>query len=237
MLMASHQDNQLLARLGARGLSELARYLKPVELHRGATLAEPHKKIRNVYFPVSGVISFVAHAGRAGGIHTAVVGKDGVIGATQALDDKISLNGIYVQVAGAAFVIDRDPLREAIRNNNAIRRVLAAHEEFFNSDVQQTAACNAVHQVDERTARWLLRMSDLVGGDIPLTQNDLAEMIGVSRPSVSIEASRLQTAGAIEYTRGQIHIKDVQVLKRFACECHGIVSQNYKSVFDAASEE
>jgi len=235
--MASHQDNQLLARLPARDLSELAGHLKLVELRRGATLAEPRERIRNVYFPVSGIVSFVAHTGRAGSIHTAMIGKDGVVGATQALDDKISLNGIYIQVAGYAFVVDRDRLREAIRNDNAIRQIIAAHEEFFNSDVQQTAACNAVHQTDERMARWLLRMFDLVGSDIAMTQNDLAEMIGVRRPSVSIEASRLQAAGAIGYGRGQIHINNIELLKRFACECHGIVAENYKSVFDVASKQ
>ena len=231
--MALPPDNQLLACLPVRDLSELAAHFRVVELRTGSVLARPRDKIRTVYFPLSGIVSFVALTGSAGGIQTAIVGKDGVVGATQALDDRISLNGINVQVGGSAITIDRDPLREAIRNGNAIQQVFAAYEEFFVSDAQQTAACNAVHHVDARMARWLLRMTKLAGDDLLLTQSELAEMLGVRRPSVSVEANRLQSAGAISYVRGRIHIENRKILTGFACECHDIAEENYKAVFEA----
>jgi hypothetical protein len=94
-----------------------------------------------------------------------MVGRDGVVGATQALDGKVSLNRIIVQLQGTASVIDRDPLRAAILSGNSIRKLIAAHEHFFVADIQQTAACNALHPVVARMCRWMLRMMDLIGTD------------------------------------------------------------------------
>jgi hypothetical protein len=160
-----------------------------------------------------------------------MVGRDGVVGAPQALDDKVSLNKIIVQLPGIASVIDRAPLREAVLSRNLIRKLFAAHEQFFIADIQQTAACNALHSVPARMGRWMLRMRDLAGTEMPLTQEYLAAMIGVTRPSVTSVASRLQTEGLISYKRGQIRIENVDRLKEASCECHEAVQLNYERLF------
>lgn len=105
-----------------------------------------------------------------------MIGKDGVFGAMQALDDKVSLNHVVTQVPGDASVIASDRLREAADGSRAFRGLLVKYDQFFLAQVQQTAACNALHSVQARTCKWLLRMHDLAGADIPLTQEFLAQM-------------------------------------------------------------
>jgi CRP-like cAMP-binding protein len=166
-------------------------------------------------------------------VQTGMVGRDGVIGAAQAIDGKRSINKIVVQVHGTASVIDRDPLRQLLDGNSPIRMVLAAHEQFWVADIQQTAACNACHPAEARIARWLLRMRDPVGDDLAITQDDLDGMIGVRRGTVSTVAGTLQEAGIISYVRRQLHIGNVQDLNKHSCECHQAVRQNYEALLEA----
>jgi Mn-dependent DtxR family transcriptional regulator len=111
------------------------------------------------------------------------------------------------------------------------RKLFAAYEQFFVADIQQTAVCNALHAVEARACRWILRMMDLAGTNVQLTHDQLAAMIGVQRSSVSQAAANLQSTGAISYSRGAIHITDVERLKQNACECHETVRQNYRRIF------
>jgi CRP-like cAMP-binding protein len=224
-------NNQLLAMLPAAEFAQLAKHLSTVELRRGETLALPDQKIRRVYFPHSGIVSFVVELSEGEAVQTGMIGRDGVIGAAQALDDRISLNKIVVQTPGIASVIDGDALLELVRAGSAIRKLIAAHEQFFTAAVQQTAACNAIHHVSARVSRWLLRMMDLIGPEIPITQEYLATMIGVRRTSVTTFASHLQSEGIISYARGQIHIADAERLKEMTCECHKAIQSNYERLF------
>ena len=226
--------NRLLQMLSASDRAVLERHLKTVPLTQGDVLAEPGDEIRNVYFPHSGIISFMVSLDDGALVQTFMVGCDGVVGAAQALDSKTSVNKILVQVSGTAAVIDRAPLREIVERNAEIRSVLAAHEQFLIADIQQTAACNARHSVEARMARWIMRMRDLAGDDLPLTQDYLASMIGVRRSSVSETATRMQEQGAIDYSRGRLHINDARVLERISCECHQAVRDNYESLFGAS---
>ena len=107
------------------------------------------------------------------------------------------------------------------------------YEQFFLSQVQQTAACNAVHKVEARTCKWLLRMHDLVGNDLELTQEFLAQMMGVRRTSVTQVAGDLQKAGMITYSRGRIHILDLEQVRAWACECDGDVRSHYRRIFQS----
>jgi CRP-like cAMP-binding protein len=229
--MPSPLDNQLLATLPASDLAGLSGHLRIVELRGGDTLARPGEEIRTIYFPHSGIVSFMVESKDGHVVQTSMVGRDGVIGAAQALDDKVSLNKIIVQMAGTASAIDRDPLREAVGAGNAIAKVLASYEQFFVADIQQSAMCNALHDVQERMSRWILRMMDLAGLDVQLTHDQLAEMIGVRRTSVTDAAGLLQSGGLISYKRGAIHISDVGQLRQAACECHESVRQNYARIF------
>ena len=214
--------NRLLQMLPEGEMAALNQHLKIVRLNQGDVLAEPGDNISNVHFPHSGIISFMVELDDGALVQTFMVGRDGVVGAPQALDDKTSINKILVQVSGEASVIDRAPLRRIASEYPAVRNLLAAHEQFLVADVQQTAACNA------RMARWILRMRDLAGDDLPLTQDYLASMIGVRRASVTEVASEMQRAGSISYVRGQLRITDPVALGRLACECHKSVQDNYQ---------
>jgi CRP-like cAMP-binding protein len=165
------ETNRLLQMLAEDDRAALAQYLRPMHLQAGDVLAEPGDDIRNVYFPHSGIVSFMVELDDGSRVQTVMVGRDGVVGAAQALDNKRSVNKIIVQVPGLASVIDRSPLRDLAERRSAIRSVLAAHDQFVIADIQQTAACNASHSTEARMARWILRMRNLVGDDLSLTQD------------------------------------------------------------------
>jgi CRP-like cAMP-binding protein len=231
------RSNFILARLTDEELGALSPHLSVVKLIFGEVIAETHERVRRVYFPHSGIISCVVDLAGGGAIETGMIGKDGVCGALQALDDKISLNRIVVQVAGEASVIDSDRLRDFALNSPNLRKVLVKYDLLFMAQVQQTAACNAVHNVRQRLCRWLLRMHDLQGPNLELTQEFLAQMMGVRRTSVTDVAKELQKAGLISYTRGKIHISDVDLVKAWACECEEDLRMHHKHIFDPPPSE
>jgi CRP-like cAMP-binding protein len=226
--------NRLLQLLPQAELAGLNENFRTMELRQGDVLAEPGDDIRSIYFPHSGIVSFMVELLDGSLVQTGMVGRDGVIGAAQAIDGKRSINKIVVQVPGTALVIDRDPLRQLLDGNSPIRKVLAAHEQFWVADIQQTAACNACHPAEARIARWLLRMRDLVGDHLAITQDDLGAMIGIRRGTVSTVAATLREAGIINYARGLLHIGNVEDLEKHSCECHRAVRENYAALLGAS---
>ena len=225
----SKSPNRLLASLPANAFSAISPHLKIVELKFGDVVAEAGSPIRQVYFPYSGVISLVVELDVGAMIETAMVGRDGVLNAAPALDGKVSLNKGIVQVAGSAGTIEVNRLRRLANEFEPFRSLLIRHEQVLFAQSQQSAACNASHSVEARMCRWLLYMRDLAGSDdLMLTQEFLAQMLGVRRPSVSIVASPLQKAGLIKYSRGRMRLLDVKGLKKRACECYGTVKAHYQ---------
>src|SRR5215212_8847514 len=142
-----HRNNFLLSRLEPALLAQIEPHLSLVALHHNDVLAESHQRIEKVYFPHSGIISCVVELIGGGAIETGMIGNDGVFGASQALDDKVSLNHVVMQVPGYASVISSDHIRKAADDSPALRGLLMKYEQFFLAQVQQTAACNAIHQV------------------------------------------------------------------------------------------
>ena len=225
----SKSPNRLLASLPADAFSAISPYLKIVELKFGDVVAEAGSPIRQVYFPYSGVISLVVELDVGAMIETAMVGHDGVLNAAPALDGKVSLNKGIVQVAGSAGTIEVNRFRRLANEFEPFRSLLIRHEQVLFAQSQQSAACNASHSVEARMCRWLLYMRDLAGSDdLILTQEFLAQMLSVRRPSVSIVASPLQKAGLIKYSRGHMRLLDVKGLEKRACECYGTVKAHYK---------
>src|SRR5215216_1738025 len=142
-----HQKNFLLNRLEPDVLAQIRPHLSLLELQHSDVLAETHERIEKVYFPHSGIISCVVELAGGGAIETGLIGNDGEFGASQALGDKVSLNHVVTQVGGMASVIASDRIREVADEVPAIRGLLVKYEQFFLSQVQQTAACNAVHAI------------------------------------------------------------------------------------------
>jgi CRP-like cAMP-binding protein len=126
-------------------------------------------------------------------------------------------------------------LRQIVLAIPAFRELLIGYEQFFLAQVQQTAACNAQHDLRQRMCRWLLRMNELAGPQLPLTQEFMAQMLGVRRTSVSEIAAELQRAGLISYHRGHLRIEDIDKVRQDACECHDALRVSHDLIFEAFS--
>jgi CRP-like cAMP-binding protein len=228
-----HRNNSLLNRLEPAVLDRLQPYFTIADLHQGAVLAETNQRIEKVYFPHAGIISCVVELIGGGAIETGMIGNDGAFGAAQALDGKVSLNHVVMQVPGAASLIASDEFRKVANEVPAFRGLLIRYEQFFLAQVQQTAACNAVHQVRARTCKWLLRMHELSGPELPLTQEFMAQMMGVRRGSITTVAQELQNSGMITYRRGRVQITNLDLIKQSACECNEDVRSHYRRLFNS----
>jgi CRP-like cAMP-binding protein len=224
-----HLSNLLLSSLSPEDRSALAPHLKPLSLKQQQILFEAGESIRYVYFPFNAIISLVVTLGTGEAIEAAMVGRDGIVGAAAALDGKVSLSRGIVQMPGEGASCDADALKELALKRPSMLSLLIRHEQTVYAQAQQSAACNAVHNIEARLARWMLRAQDLVGSaDLPFTQEFLAEMLGVRRTSVSVAAHTLQQTGLIRYRRGNIKIIDRDGLLECACECYGTIKTHYR---------
>ena len=234
--MPHHRDNFLLNLLEPDVFDQIEPQLSIIDLPREQVLAETHQRIEKVYFPHSGIISCVVELKGGGAIETGMIGRDGTFGASQALDDKVSLNHVVIQLAGTASLMASNDLRHQAEAHDVFRAVLIKYDQFFLAQVQQHVACNAVHTVQARTCKWLLRMHELVGSDLLLTQEFLAQMMGVTRTSVTTVAGELQKAGMITFSRGRLHIVDIAQIQKWACECDDDIRSHYRRIFSSNEE-
>jgi CRP-like cAMP-binding protein len=194
-------------------------------------LFEAGDPIRNAYFPEGAIISLVVGLSTGEMVEAAMVGRDGVVGASSALDGRISLSRAIVQISGDSLVCDVDALKGAALQSHTFLSRLVRHEQTVYAQAQQSAACMATHDVEARLCRWLLRARDLSGDDVLLfTQEFLAEMLGVRRNSVTTVAHTLQRAGMIKYARGKIQVLDVEGLRETTCECYETVNSHYQAL-------
>jgi len=225
----AQSPNRILDVLPQNIFAALRSHLKVVDLVFGDVIAKPGETVDRVYFPHTGVVSLVVEMEVGDIIETAMVGRDGVVNATAALDGKLSLHMGIIQVAGSASAIHPDTLRSIADEFTPFRSLLIRHEQVLLAQAQQSAGCNASHTVEARMCRWLLRIRDLTQSDeMKLTQEFLAQMLGVRRTSVSLVAGTLQSAGLIRYRRGNIKITDVEAVQSSACECHERVHAHYE---------
>jgi CRP-like cAMP-binding protein len=205
--------------------------LRSEELAQHTNLFDVRDTIKHVYFPIDAAISLVIPLSTGEIVETAMVGRDGVVGAAAALNGRHSLNRAMVQIGGQCLVCAVDPLKALLQEHRHMRSLIGAHEQALFAQAQQSAACNATHVIESRFARWLLRASDLRGSnELPLTQEYIAQMLGVRRTSVTLVARTLQKAGMIRYARGHIKLIDVPALQETACECYQTVKINYDNM-------
>jgi CRP-like cAMP-binding protein len=221
-------DNNLLSRMSPDDFKRLEPHLKQDHFKQHTVLFQADEEIRHVYFPTGAVVSLVVGLSTGEMVEAAMVGKDGVVGASAALDGRISLSRGIVQLAGDMLVCDIEGLKSVAMESQRLLSLLIRHEQTVYAQAQQSAACFASHAVQSRLARWLLRARDLSGSDtLNFTQEYLAEMLGVRRTSVTVEAHTLQTAGMIKYSRGKIQILNVEGLQDTACECYRTINHHY----------
>ena len=223
--------NLILQSLSPSDKSLLEPHLKPVDLQQAKVLFEAGNTVDAVYFPYTAVISLVVTLSTGEHIEAAMVGCDGVVAASAALDGKVSLSRAIVQIAGNGVTCPPNLLKKAALQSETLHSLLIRHEQTVYAQAQQSAACNIAHTVEARLCRWLLRARDLSQDDtLPFTQEFLGEMLGVRRTSVSLVAHTLQQAGMIKYSRGRIQIVNLEALTETACECYGTIRKHYASL-------
>jgi CRP-like cAMP-binding protein len=229
----SHSPNHLLASLPAADFELFRPHLETIELVQENSLVAAGDRLTRVFFPHSGVISLVVSLADGAMVEVAMIGRDGIFGASAALDGNISLTDAIVLMPGFASTLAVGRLRAAAEQSITFRTTLIRHEQALFAQAQQSAACNASHAVEARLARCLLRLHDLSEVvTLPLTQDFLAQMIGVKRNSVSTVAHILQERGIIKYARGHIEITDLEALKNASCECYKAVNAQYNRLLN-----
>ena len=216
--------NRILASLSPADYRRIASKLEPVTFRSGQCLHEVAGPISYVYFPQNGVASVVARLDEGGIVEVATIGNEGVVGLTAYLGNGHSSMEVFVQIPGEAVRMEARVFRQEIRAQTALRDAVGRYAQALLTQVGQSAACNRVHPIDERCARWLLMSHDRVSGDeISLTQEFLAEMLGVRRAGVTRAAGLLKRRKVIDYRRGRIRVLDRKELERAACECYAFI--------------
>lgn len=227
------QSSKLLALLSAAEAERLSPFLHEVQLGRGQGLLEAGSLIDYVWFPHDCVTSTVVDSAEGPTIEVGLMGYEGMVGLSLALGKAVSNTTVIVQIPGTATkMAAHDFTRHVVHERSELFSLLLQYTDSFMAMVAQTAACNSLHAIDERLARWILMVHDRIGrNDIALTQEFLAFMLGVRRPSVSLAASDLQQRGLIRYGRGQINVIDRKGLERCACDCYNIVRDIMSGMF------
>jgi len=221
-----HQDNRLLAALPREMIGLMGHDLKQIPLAQGQALYEPGEPIDQIYFPQSGMISLLVVAKDGAATETATIGREGAVGLHGALGKRLSFTRATTQIPGRFSVIRAAIFAQFAQDHAPVRDLIARYTEILWAEAQQIAACNATHDAPARLCRWLLRAADRTGSDhLPLTQELLAQMLGVRRTTVTILAQTLQRSGLIKYTRGHITILNREQLEHRACECYAVMQQ------------
>lgn len=227
----AHSSNLLLASLSHGDIELLRPHLASVRLKQKDVLMEEGKHVRAVYFPTNSVISLVVTLQNGRVVESAMVGRDGVLAASPALDSRLSLSRAVVQLAGYALVCEAARFKKAVLESPTLLSAIMRHEQTLYAQSQQSTACMSAHTVSDRVCRFLLRARDLCGEDeFLITQELLAEILAVRRTSITESATAMQAAGLIDYKRGVIRISDVSALQEASCECYAAVRSHYSEL-------
>jgi CRP-like cAMP-binding protein len=220
----THVANRLLAALPHDDRARLSPHLELIDWPLRLPLNQAGAVIDYAYFPISGLASIVAYMSDGTAVEMGLVGRDGMLGVPALFGSGVASHTAFVQGEGSALRIAATALREELARGGALHQLLSRYAEFCLADVGQLAACNALHPLSARCARWLLRARDGLGSDrFGLTHEFLAMMLGVRRAGVTVAANGLREAGLIEYQNGQMTILDGPKLEAAACECYGFV--------------
>jgi CRP-like cAMP-binding protein len=216
--------NRLLAVLAPDERDRVLRGAKPEPMDAHQILYPAGREITHVYFPVSGVVSLVIKMANAADVEVMTIGNEGLVGIPLILGVASTTMEGLCQIPGRVLKVPAKIVLEEIRRTTSFNRLLLRYSEAVMVQLAQHAACNRTHSMEQRCARWLLMARDRVeSDDFPLTQQFLAEMLGVRRATVTVIAGALQKAGLINYSRGRIHIINRRGLEGVTCECYEIV--------------
>jgi CRP-like cAMP-binding protein len=215
-------ENMLLAVLPAEEHDRVAKHCETVLLKSRMTLCDPDGPISHVWFPHSGVLSSLVHVENGEAVEVGLIGREGMAGLALALDSTANPFHIIVQVPGAATRICRESFLELMLDpGRPFCTALLKYANLYLTTVAQTAACNRLHRIEQRLARWLLDMHQRADVDrLPVTHELLGLMVGAYRPSVTNALASLEQRGVLACGRGSIQILDLEALREQSCECH-----------------
>ena len=223
-----HGKNRVLAALPAAEWRLIEPHLEWVELTQGAMLYEAGVVLRHVYFPVTAIVSLVSSMKDGASAEVAVVGNEGVVGVCAFMGGGRALSGAVVQSAGHALRMTADSIARSAWQSESVMQHLLRYTQALFTHMAQTSACNRHHAVDQMLCRWLLLNLDRRdGNEMNVTQEQIANMLGVRREGVTCSALKLQKAGLIQYHRGRMSVLDRAGLEARSCECYSVVRQAY----------
>lgn len=222
--------NNILSCLPESEVNSLSPYLEFQELPLHTVLVDPEEPVRYVYFLHTGAASFVVPTSEGRSVEVGLVGKSGLVGMPLAFGVKKSNLRIAMQFAGTAHRIKAEDLQRVLPATPQLQNFMCLLTLLQGMQAAQTAACNRLHNLEQRLARWLMMTEDRVGSEFIITQEYLADLLGTGRPSVSLAASQMQKAGAIRYSRGLMKISNRGLLEKMACECYAAVRRFYQDL-------
>jgi len=219
-------QNRLLAALPKAEFERLAADLQPVSLPLGEMLYEPGAQLQHAYFPVSAIVSlhYVMESGASASV--AGVGNEGMVGVSLYMGGDSTPSSAVVQTAGDAYRLERRLLKQEFERSGPTQRLLLRYTQALMTQMSQTAVCNRHHSVEQQLSRWLLVTLDRVpSGQLVMTQELVASMLGVRREGVTEAAGKLQASGFIQYRRGHISVLKRAGLETTTCECYAVVKK------------
>ncbi|MEW6493738.1 MAG: Crp/Fnr family transcriptional regulator [Cyanobacteriota bacterium] len=228
----SEPVNRLLAALPKEEYQRLAPHLQHVSLSLGEVLHDSGEAIAHVYFPLDAMVSYVALMEDGSTAEAGLIGREGMVGIAVILGDNCPVNRAVVQIEGSLLKMNAEVLKTEFNRGGELQKQLLLYMQALLAQVTQSAACNALHTLEQRFARWLLAAQDNTRKDVlPLTHEFIAKMLGTRRPGVTETARNLSQAGVIRYKRGKITILNREGLEATACECYGVVTAEFQRLF------
>jgi CRP-like cAMP-binding protein len=221
------RGNHLLAALPGDAYEGLLPELEIVEGRVRDRLYEADRPIRHVWFPLGGVVSLVTTVEEGGTVEVGTVGNEGLVGVPVLLGAETSPLTAFTQIAGPLARMRADSFRTAVARGGPLVAVLHRYLHAFLTQLSQAVACNRLHALPQRLARWMLMTQDRAGDEFPMTHEFMALMLGVHRPMVTGALLELQRAGALAYERGRMRIADRGLLEEASCECYRIIRAEY----------
>lgn len=227
--------NRLLASLPAEALAAVMPKLRQVPLVMRQLLYHQGGPIEATYFPEQGMVSMVTNLEEGMQAEVGLIGPEGMLGVALLSGAETSFVESMVQMPGSGWRMAAADFRREVEANTAFRMALLRYSEAMQAQVMQTAACNGRHDLEQRLARWLLMAHDRAGGDdLPLTQEFMAMMLGVHRPSITVTAGILQRAGLIRHVSGKVTVLDRPSLEAAACGCYAAVAERFAALLGTA---
>jgi CRP-like cAMP-binding protein len=230
----SPKDNRLLAALPEESYQALLPFLEPVGLPLGMAVYESGGKQRYVYFPTNSIVSLLYVLADGASAEIAVTGCEGLVGIALFMGGETTPSRAVVQSAGQGYRLRADVLKQEFEKGGELQHLLLRFTQALITQMTQTAVCNRHHAVDQQLCRWLLLSLDrLPSSELVMTQELIANMLGVRREGVTEAAGKLQTEGLIEYSRGRINVLDRKRLEARVCECYRVVKKEYDRLLPA----